>query len=112
MTANELLRDLTTRGVALSAEGGQLNIDARDDLLTDELLATLKERKAELLEALASERCPICSAVVQEQSGKHYRHIWCPTPGHFDSWRTLGGRKFKETDASIREYMKGGEVAR
>ena len=55
MTANELLRDLTMRGVALSAEGGQLNVDARDELLTDELLTTLRDHKAELLALLRSE---------------------------------------------------------
>jgi hypothetical protein len=36
MMANEILRDLTVRGVILSADGEQLNVDAPDDLLTDE----------------------------------------------------------------------------
>jgi TubC N-terminal docking domain len=58
MTANELLRDLTMRGVALSVDGDQLNVDASEDLLTDELLATLKERKAELIPLLEAEPAP------------------------------------------------------
>src|SRR5262245_28470616 len=114
MTTHELIRDLAARGVALSADGDRLNIDAPGALLTDELLATIKERKAELLELLVAERCPICGDGVEGQNGEHYRHIWCPTPGHFDSWRTLGGRGFKETDAPIHAHMKaetseGGE---
>jgi hypothetical protein len=106
VTAESLLHDLTRRGVVLSADGDQLNVDAPDELITDELLATLKERKAELLELLAVERCPICSAEVKEQSGKHYRHVWCPTPGHFDSWRALVGRRLGDTDAPIVASLK------
>jgi hypothetical protein len=102
MTANEILRDLTVRGVILSADGKQLNVDAPDDLLTDETLAVLKEHKAELLKLLAIERCPICAAELAENSGKRFRHLWCPMPGnHFDAWRADGGRKLSETGAPI-----------
>src|SRR5262245_40477613 len=52
MTVESLLQDLVGRGVGLAANGDQLDIDAPDDVLTDELLATLRENKAELLAAL------------------------------------------------------------
>ena len=55
MTAQALLHDLTQRGVVLSAAGDRLDIDAPDSELTDDLLATLKARKAELLDLLADE---------------------------------------------------------
>lgn len=78
-----------------------------DELLTDELLVTLRERKAELLELLAIELCPICAAELAENSGKRFRHVWCPRPGQFDAWRALGGRKLSETGAPfIREREK------
>jgi tubulysin polyketide synthase-like protein len=102
MTANELLRYLTVRGVVLSADGDRLNVDARDELLTDDLISTLRERKTELLEALKIDRCPVCATELAETCGKRFRHVWCPMPGnHFDSWRALGGRSLKDTDAPI-----------
>jgi hypothetical protein len=33
------------------------------------------------------ETCPICGGALEEQSGKHYKRVWCPTPGHLDAWR-------------------------
>ena len=38
----------------------------------------------------ADETCPICGGALEEQSGKHYKHVWCPTPGHLDAWRDAG----------------------
>jgi TubC N-terminal docking domain len=55
MTAQVLLHDLTGRGVILAANGDRLDIDAPDSELTDDLLATLRARKAELLDLLADE---------------------------------------------------------
>ena len=55
MTAQVLLHDLTAQGVILSADGDRLDIDAPDSELTDDLLATLRARKAELLDLLADE---------------------------------------------------------
>jgi hypothetical protein len=55
MTAQALLHDLTGRGVILSADGDRLDIDAPDSELTDDLLITLRARKAELLDLLADE---------------------------------------------------------
>jgi hypothetical protein len=36
------------------------------------------------------ETCPICGGALEEQSGKHFKHVWCPTQGHFDAWRDAG----------------------
>lgn len=36
------------------------------------------------------ETCPICGGALEEQSGKHFKHVWCPTPGHLDAWRNAG----------------------
>jgi hypothetical protein len=55
MNAQALLHDLTGRGVVLSADGDRLDIDAPDSVLTDALLATLRARKAELLDLLVDE---------------------------------------------------------
>jgi hypothetical protein len=38
----------------------------------------------------AGETCPICGGALEEQSGKHFKHVWCPTPGHLDAWRDAG----------------------
>jgi hypothetical protein len=52
MTAQVFLHDLIAHGANFMADDGQLDIDAPDELLTDDLLAALRERKAELLELL------------------------------------------------------------
>jgi hypothetical protein len=36
------------------------------------------------------ETCPICGGALEEQSGKRFKHVWCPTPGHLDAWRDAG----------------------
>jgi hypothetical protein len=56
MNAQDLLHNLVTRGVILEASGDHLDIDGPTDALTDELIATLIARKAELLELLASSK--------------------------------------------------------
>jgi len=54
------------------------------------------------------ETCPICGATVQEERGRYFRHLWCPTPGHFDAWRAPIGGKLSNTDAPIiRERGRG-----
>jgi hypothetical protein len=40
--------------------------------------------------SVADETCPICGGALEEQSGKHFRRVWCPTPGHLDAWRDAG----------------------
>src|SRR5262249_35184602 len=54
MTAQDLLHDLTMAGVILSTDCERLAVDAPEAVLTDDLIATLKTRKSELLELLAS----------------------------------------------------------
>jgi hypothetical protein len=39
---------------------------------------------------VAGETCPICGGPLEEQSGKRFKHVWCPTPGHLDAWRDAG----------------------
>jgi hypothetical protein len=53
MNAQDLLHDLATRGVILSSDGDHLDVDGPADVLTDEMIATLKAHKSELLELLA-----------------------------------------------------------
>jgi len=124
MNTSTLLQDLAARGVTLAANGDHLDIDGPDGMLTDDLLDTLRERKAELLTLLRSESetgaeentetrdsalfagepvevCPICHGKLTERAGKDFRHLWCPRRGHFDAWRTLRGLKLSGTDAPI-----------
>lgn len=78
MTAQAILHDLATRGVILTSTGDRLDVDGPDELLTDELLATLRERKSELLELLASGHlCPGCAGemVLQDRERDLW---WCP----------------------------------
>jgi amino acid adenylation domain-containing protein len=51
-TVNELLADLSRRGVTLWADGDELRVRAPKDALTGELRTALKERKDELLATL------------------------------------------------------------
>ena len=52
MTALDLIASLRDRGVNLTARGDRLRIDAPKGVLTDTLRATLRDRKADVLEAL------------------------------------------------------------
>ncbi len=113
MTAPEIIQSLTDRGVILSADADQLLIEDPDDALTDDLLDALRQHKSELLEFLAaepSEVCPICHCELQERRGKQFRHLWCPTPGHFDAWRAMPGHKLGETP--LFNEWRGKEKAR
>jgi len=87
MNAQALLHDLAARGVILSSNGDQLDIDAPSDVLTDELLATLREHKAELLALLRSEpteRRPIGTLARPRVVRGTRALIDCP-------WSTCGG---------------------
>src|SRR5262245_2949742 len=107
MTANQILDSLQARDITVTLNGDRLKIDAPAGSLTDEDRAQLRECKAELLKLLASDAfepikvCPICAGDLKEQRGKNFKHIWCPTPGHFDAWRADGGRRLSDTDAPI-----------
>jgi hypothetical protein len=48
---------------------------------------TIETRASALVD---DETCPICGGALEEQSGKHFKHVWCPTQGHFDAWRDAG----------------------
>jgi hypothetical protein len=52
MTAQSLLRDLTALRVTLSAVGDGLAVDGPDQALTDDLLATIRHHKSDLLALL------------------------------------------------------------
>ena len=104
MTAQSLLHDLTGQGVILSADGDRLNVEGPDIALTDDVLATLRERKAELLALLNRQPyavCPICGGSVEEVRASYYTHGWCSRGGHFYAWRALSGPKLSETGALI-----------
>lgn len=65
MTTSNLLRQCTERGIRLKPVDGRLRIEAPTGALTPDLLAVLRERKAELLAALtgpAQERTGISSS--------------------------------------------------
>src|SRR5262245_44232520 len=71
MTAQSILRDLAPHGVILTATGDRLDVDGPGEVLTDELLATLRAHKAALLELLTSGRfCPGCAGemVLQDRA--------------------------------------------
>jgi hypothetical protein len=52
LKARALLRELRQRGVAIEAKGGQLIIDGLAHALTDEIVASVKESKSELLQLI------------------------------------------------------------
>jgi hypothetical protein len=116
MTANELLRDLTMRGVALSVDGDQLNVEALDDLLTDELLTTLRDHKAELLALLKARPAPEPEAVEEfTLTPPDAKPDTGPRLGSCDMPRVLLGTKMPKTcpyhtcggELSWRGYTRG-----
>jgi hypothetical protein len=56
MSAEDLLRDLRSSGVGVSARDGYLDLDVPRGVLTDELLEAVAQAKPRLLELLARER--------------------------------------------------------
>jgi tubulysin polyketide synthase-like protein len=103
MTVLALLHDLTVQGIILSANGDQLDVDAPGDALTDDVLATLRERKGELLMLLNRQPgavCPVCGGAVEEVRASYYTHVWCQG-GHLDSWQALNGRRLNSSGAPI-----------
>lgn len=67
MTAELLLWDMSVRGVVLVPNGERLDVEAPDEILTDDLLATLKAHKAELL-ALLTRNCGTSSTASNQIS--------------------------------------------
>lgn len=71
MNAQMLLRDLSTQGIIVTADDGRLSVDGPDDLVTDDLLIILLERKADLLAALLLKLgiCLDCDGAMDRQGG-------------------------------------------
>jgi hypothetical protein len=111
MTANNLLSNLTARGVRLWADSGRIKFDAPEGVLTDadrEGLASLKRELLVILEhgdrnplPMAVEACPTCRRSLETETSDSHLHIWCPAGGHFDSWTAAPGFKLGQTDVRI-----------
>lgn len=95
MTAEFLLNDLSIRGVTLKANGEQLDVEAPGEMLTSDLLATLKTHKDELL-ALLGQKCDKCAGLIETVTGNNWRHSWCQK-GCFDRWEADEGHTLRET---------------
>lgn len=65
MTLDDLLADLTARGVLLTVDGDKLKVDAPAGALTPVLRAALSERKAELLAYLNRASAPAAPEVIR-----------------------------------------------
>lgn len=71
MNAQNLFADLKARGIVVKIEGNELKLIGRKAALTDDLLATLRKHKAEILQTLRqgatqtapTDPCPICGGV-------------------------------------------------
>jgi ribosomal protein L37AE/L43A len=95
MTAQTILHDLAARGIILTATGDRLDVDGPDEALTDELLATLRSRKSELLELLTSGHlCPGCAGelVLQDRAADAW---YCP---NCRKWADGQGRALAPTE--------------
>lgn len=55
MSTNALIADLATRGIEVRTREGKLVLDGPASALTDQLIADLRQRKAELLVALQAD---------------------------------------------------------
>lgn len=59
MSAISLITDLEARGVEIHARNGELLLDGPANVLTDDIVADLREHKAELLAALQADPVPL-----------------------------------------------------
>jgi TubC N-terminal docking domain len=100
MTTSTLIESLSSRGFMVLADGDAIKVSPASALADDERQA-IRDHKAELLAFLSrqpgAECCPVCGATVEEVRASYYKHVWCPTQGHFDSWLANLGHKLKET---------------
>jgi hypothetical protein len=55
MTGTELVAHVRGQGIALTVEAGRLTVEGAADRLTDELVALLRDHKADVLAALGAE---------------------------------------------------------
>lgn len=71
MNTADLLQELTHTGIKLAVVGGDLDITAPPDLLTDARLQAIKQRKGELLALLA----PVPTQPLSDKKARHYRFL-------------------------------------
>src|SRR3712207_762433 len=57
MSARALIRDLEQLGIVVAANGGRIVLSGPSDALTDDLVARLRSKRAELLAALSPAPC-------------------------------------------------------
>jgi hypothetical protein len=105
MTAFDLVAELRSRGVELSAVGDRLRCEGPDSALTDDVLGELTARRPEILELLADEGA-----------------IWPPRPDDLASWpvarremwgiraNELEGQGLSWRDAERRAYAETAEA--
>jgi len=95
MTTEIILRDMAARGITLIPNGDRLDVEAPDDLLTADLLDSLRAHKPELLAILTEPgRCSVCHDRMDLQDKAR------------DCWWCAGCRKF--FDGQSRPYQGGG----
>ena len=74
MSAAHLLKELTQRGASVWAEGGRVRCRGPKSVVTTEVVAKLKEHKADLLHALAGDK-------VSDEHPLDCPHMDCSTTG-------------------------------
>jgi hypothetical protein len=94
MSARGLLEELRAGGVRLQAEGLMLHIDAPAGVVTDELRATLRQNKRNLIRLLERERLRLEAA---DRRGLLIR--WAREPGYVSIHDPTTG-EWHELDAS------------
>lgn len=103
MTVTDLVTTLTGQGIKIWAEGGKIQIEAPDEILTDEILETIREHKPALLDLL-SLPCPECGQAARIEQGEGWEHRFCS--GHYDAWEREPGRRWRDLDPSISEIFR------
>lgn len=94
MTGKAFFTHLIQQDIAIWALDGELEIEADEGVLTDELLTQIRERKAELLRLLTPKPCQRCNAAMENIEAGYFS---CPAchfqiverhSGFFDPKRT------------------------
>ncbi|MBK9313099.1 MAG: hypothetical protein IPM55_02450 [Acidobacteria bacterium] len=99
----DLVTTLTGQGVKIWAEGEKIQIEAPDDILTDEIIETIREHKPALLSLLALP-CPSCGNPALIEQGEGWEHRSCS--GHYDAWERTPGRRWRDLDARISDIFR------
>jgi TubC N-terminal docking domain len=111
MNAPELVTQLQSLGVVVNLTGNDLDVCGPEEVLSDDLISSLREHKPELLKifrlqaesepAIAGNPCPTCGGAVLSESGEEWLHRWCPQAGHYDEWRSLNGEGLADAGAPL-----------